>query len=178
MQQDVILVLDLGSEENPKIAREIRALGVYSEIHPHDLTAAELNAIPNIRGVILNGGKNRIVDGVAIDASEAVYALNVPMLAVDHDAKSGEKLAAWPEDDAARASVLSAFIFDKCGCGKTWNTQNFIDDQIERIRRQVGEHGGNVEIDYVVDMEHAVVTRNKFQLNITEQNMTGEQCHA
>ena len=139
MQQDVILVLDLGSEENPKIAREIRALGVYSEIHPHDLTAAELGAIPNIRGVILNGGKNRIVDGVAIDASEAVYALNVPMLAVDHDAKSGEKLAAWPEDDAARASVLSAFIFDKCGCGKTWNTQNFIDDQIERIRRQVGD---------------------------------------
>ena len=139
MQQDVILVLDLGSEENPKIAREIRALGVYSEIHPHDLTAAELGAIPNIRGVILNGGKNRIVDGVAIDASEAVYALNVPMLAVDHDAKSGEKLAAWPEDDAARAAVLSAFIFDKCGCGKTWNTQNFIDDQIERIRRQVGD---------------------------------------
>ena len=139
MQQDVILVLDLGSEENPKIAREIRALGVYSEIHPHDLTAAELGAIPNIRGVILNGGKNRIVDGVAIDASETVYALNVPMLAVDHDAKSGEKLAAWPEDDAARAAVLSAFIFDKCGCGKTWNTQNFIDDQIERIRRQVGD---------------------------------------
>ena len=139
MQQDVILVLDLGSEENPKIAREIRALGVYSEIHPHDLTAAELGAIPNIRGVILNGGKNRIVDGAAIDASEAVYALNVPMLAVDHDAKSGEKLAAWPEDDAARAAVLSAFIFDKCGCGKTWNTQNFIDDQIERIRRQVGD---------------------------------------
>ena len=139
MQQDVILVLDLGSEENPKLAREIRALGVYSEIHPHDLTAAELGAIPNIRGVILNGGKNRIVDGVAIDASDAVYALNVPILAVDHAARSGEKLAAWPEDEAARAALLSDFLFDKCGCGKTWNTQNFIDDQIERIRRQVGD---------------------------------------
>ena len=139
MQQDVILVLDLGSEENPKLAREIRALGVYSEIHPHDLTAVELGAIPNIRGVILNGGKNRIVDGVAIDASDAVYALNVPILAVDHAARSGEKLAAWPEDEAARAALLSDFLFDKCGCGKTWNTQNFIDDQIERIRRQVGD---------------------------------------
>ena len=53
MQQDIILVLDLGSEENPKIAREIRALGVYSEIHPHDLTAQQLSAIPNIRGIIL-----------------------------------------------------------------------------------------------------------------------------
>ena len=139
MQQDVILVFDLGSEENPKIAREIRALGVYSEIHPHDLTAAQLAEIPNIRGIILNGGKNRVVDGVAIDASDAIYALDVPVLAVDHEAKLGEKLAAWPADDAQRSALLSAFLFDTCHCGKTWNTENFIEDQIARIRRQVGE---------------------------------------
>lgn len=139
MQQDVILVFDLGSEENPKIAREIRALGVYSEIHPHDLTAAQLAEIPNIRGIILNGGKNRVVDGVAIDASDAIYALDVPVLAVDHEAKLGEKLAAWPADDAQRSALLSAFLFDTCHCGKTWNTENFIEDQIARIRRQVGD---------------------------------------
>ena len=139
MQQDVILVFDLGSEENPKIAREIRALGVYSEIHPHDIKASDLAAIPNVRGIILNGGKNRIVDGVAIDANEAVYGLNVPILAVDHPAKKGEKIAAWPQDDAERAALLSDFVFNKCGCRKTWSTQNFIDDQIERIRAQVGD---------------------------------------
>lgn len=38
MKQDMILVLDLGSQENPRLAREIRSLGVYSEIHPHDIT--------------------------------------------------------------------------------------------------------------------------------------------
>ena len=139
MQQDVILVFDLGSEENPKIAREIRALGVYSEIHPHDLTAAQLAEIPNIRGIILNGGKNRVVNGVAIDASDAIYALDVPVLAVDHEAKRGEKLAAWPADDAQRSALLSTFLFDTCHCGKTWNTENFIEDQIARIRRQVGD---------------------------------------
>ena len=139
MQQDVILVFDLGSEENPKIAREIRALGVYSEIHPHDLTAAQLAEIPNICGIILNGGKNRVVDGVAIDASDAIYALDVPVLAVDHEAKRGEKLAAWPADDAQRSALLSAFLFDTCHCDKTWNTENFIEDQIARIRRQVGD---------------------------------------
>ena len=42
MKQDMILILDLGSEENPKIAREIRAMGVYTEIHAHDITAGEL----------------------------------------------------------------------------------------------------------------------------------------
>ena len=139
MQQDVILVFDLGSEENPKIAREIRALGVYSEIHPHDLTAAQLAEIPNIRGIILNGGKNRVVNGVAIDASDAIYALDVPVLAVDHEAKRGEKLAAWPADGAQRSALLSTFLFDTCHCGKTWNTENFIEDQIARIRRQVGD---------------------------------------
>ncbi len=43
-----------------------------------------------------------------------------------------------------------------------------------RISHSLDEHGGNVEIDYVVDMEHAVVTRNQFRLNITEQNLMGE----
>ena len=34
MKQDMILVLDLGSQENPRLAREIRSLGVYlSLIH-------------------------------------------------------------------------------------------------------------------------------------------------
>ena len=32
MTQDRIIILDLGSDENPRLAREIRALGVYSEI--------------------------------------------------------------------------------------------------------------------------------------------------
>lgn len=55
MKQDMILILDLGSDENPRLAREIRALGVYSEIYPHDITAAELAALPNVKGIILNG---------------------------------------------------------------------------------------------------------------------------
>ena len=38
MKQDMIVILDLGSTENTVIARDIRSLGVYSEIHPHDIT--------------------------------------------------------------------------------------------------------------------------------------------
>ena len=46
MKQDMILILDLGSEENPRLAREIRELGVYSEIHPHDITREERRPSP------------------------------------------------------------------------------------------------------------------------------------
>ena len=73
MKQDMIVILDLGSEENPRLAREIRALGVYSEIYPHDITLAELNALPNVKGIILNGGPNHVVDGVEIDACSDIY---------------------------------------------------------------------------------------------------------
>ena len=36
------------------------------------------------------------------------------------------------------------------------------------IRQSVNEHGGQVEIDYVVDMEHAVVARNRFSITIRQ----------
>ena len=134
MKQDMILILDLGSKENAKIAREVRALGVYSEIHPHDITLAEIKALPNVKGIILNGGPNRVVDGVEIDVSKEIYNCELPVLMADH---KGD--APWPEDDEARKQALSNFIFGVCGAEANWNMDNFIADQIELIRRQVGD---------------------------------------
>ena len=37
-----------------------------------------------------------------------------------------------------------------------------------RIRQNMGLNGGKVEIDYVVDMEHMVASRNKFEITVTE----------
>ncbi len=139
MKQDMIVILDLGSEQNTLIARDIRALGVYTEIHPHDITARQLAALPNVKGVILNGGANRVVDGVAIDASDAVYASGLPLLAVDHASRRAEAvLPEWPADEAERREALRTFVFDVCGAEANWNMDNFIADQIELIREQVG----------------------------------------
>ncbi|MFR1517736.1 MAG: glutamine-hydrolyzing GMP synthase [Clostridia bacterium] len=134
MKQDMILILDLGSEENPQIAREIRALGVYTEIHAHDISAAELAALPNVRGIILNGGPNRIVDGVEIDASEAVYKAGFPILSAAH-----KGAPEWPAGAAERKALLSRFAFDTCKADANWNMENFINDQVELVRRQVGD---------------------------------------
>lgn len=134
MKQDMILVLDLGSEENARLAREIRTLGVYSEIHPHDITLEVLRALPNVKGIILNGGPNRVVDGKEIDVSEAIYSSEIPVLLADH---KGEK--PWPSDPEARRQALAGFVFEKCGAQANWNMDNFIADQVELIRRQVGD---------------------------------------
>ena len=137
MKQDMILILDLGSDKNPALAREIRALGVYTEIHPHDISAAGLAALPGVKGIILNGGPNRVVDGVSIDAGEAAYNSGLPILAVDHPGHAG--LDCWSEDEAARRAQIEQFVFGTCGAEKNWNMDNFIADQVELIRKQVGD---------------------------------------
>lgn len=139
MKQDMIVILDLGSTENTVIAREIRALGVYSEIYPHDITAEELKKIPNVKGIIINGGENNIVDGERIDVLPEIYTAGYPMLAAGHEfAKCEETYTQWPAEED-RQAILRAFVFDKCKAEANWNMKNFVEDQVELIRRQVGD---------------------------------------
>ena len=135
MKQDMIVILDLGSTENTVIARQIRDLGVYSEIHPHDITPEELGALENVKGIILNGGENRVVDGTPVEVSPKLYTLGYPMMAIDHPtAKCEKQFAALPNE-----AVLKSFLFDECKAEANWNMKNFVADQIEIVRRQVGD---------------------------------------
>ena len=135
MIQSMIAILDLGSSENARIAREIRNLGVYSEIYPHDITPEALKALPGVCGVILNGGENRVVDGVAIDVDAGIFDAGLPVMAVDHNSPAHPAdLEKWPEDTSA---ALDKFIAD-CGAQRNWNMDNFIADQVELLRRQIG----------------------------------------
>lgn len=140
MKQDMIVILDLGSTENTAIARAIRDLGVYSEIYPHDITPDELRALPNVKGVILNGGPNRIVEGKPIDVDPALYGLGFPTLAADHPGASCQTLPCWPKDPETFTAALKTFVLEKCGAQANWNMKNFIADQIDLIRKQVGTH--------------------------------------
>ncbi|MBR4940913.1 MAG: glutamine-hydrolyzing GMP synthase [Clostridia bacterium] len=117
MKQDMILICDLGNDENSALARAIRALGVYSEVHPHDLTAEELAALPNVKGIIINKGMAGVTPSAAFAES------GIPLI---------EAEGLVPEEE------LKSFVFDKCGCEANWNMENFISDQIDLVRAQVG----------------------------------------
>ena len=43
------------------------------------------------------------------------------------------------------------------------------------LKSRFNEHGGQMEIDYVLDMEHAFASRNKFHLTVKEQKQTGDR---
>ena len=140
MKQDMIVILDLGSHENTVLARAIRALGVYSEIHPHDITVEELKALPNVKGIIINGGPNNVIDGVAIDVNPEIYKAGFPIIAAGHDkALCDVKLPQFTDDEEAIKAAIKSFVFDTCKAETNWNMKNFVNDQIELIRKQVGD---------------------------------------
>ena len=41
--------------------------------------------------------------------------------------------------------------------------------ETRRITRFFNEHGGHLGVDYIIDMDHAVVGRNSFQMNVSER---------
>ena len=138
MKQDMIVILDLGSHENTTIARCIRDLGVYSEIKPHDITVDELNTLANVKGIIINGGPNNIIDGQEIDVVSELYTAGYPILAFEHRLAQVDNRT-YPANEDELKDILSDFVFNECHAEKNWNMKNFINDQVEIIRNQVGD---------------------------------------
>lgn len=135
MKQDLIVILDMGSTNNTVLAREIRELGVYSEIHPHDITVDELNALKNVKGIVLNGGENRVVDGKEVEVRPELYDMGIPMISIDYpQSKCKTQLTELPAQE-----TLKKFVFEECRAEANWNMKNFIEDQVELIRQQVGD---------------------------------------
>ena len=140
MKQDMIVILDLGSHENTTVARAIRALGVYSEIYPHDITLSELQALPNVKGIIINGGPNNVIDGVSIDVNHDIYNAGYPVISAGHDKALCEvKLPQFSNDEEAIKEAVRPFVFDVCKAEANWNMTNFVNDQVELVRKQVGD---------------------------------------
>ncbi|NBO75033.1 MAG: glutamine-hydrolyzing GMP synthase, partial [Gammaproteobacteria bacterium] len=78
---DRILILDFGSQYTQLIARRVRELGVYCEIHPWDAGDAEVRAFAP-KGVILSGGPESVTQKNSPAAPAAVFDLGVPVLGI------------------------------------------------------------------------------------------------
>jgi len=76
-----ILILDFGSQYTQLIARRVRELGVYCEIHPWDAGDAEVRAFKP-KGIILSGGPESVTAANSPRAPQAVWELHVPVLGI------------------------------------------------------------------------------------------------
>jgi len=212
---DEVIVLDYGGQYSQLIARRVRECGVFSELLPHHVGAAEV-ARRRPRGVILSGGPASVYADGAPPLESALLELGVPVLGICYGmqllalglggrvegaevgefgrsqlsvTETGRLLAGTPGEQSCWMShrdtvfappagftalasstaspvaafeseerriygiqfhpevvhtpygqrVLSNFLIDICGCEGTWSAASVIEEQIERIRAQVGD---------------------------------------
>ena len=76
-----ILILDFGSQYTQLIARRVRELGVYCEIHPWDVSDTDVSSFAPT-GIILSGGPESVTQAGAPAAPGAVFARGVPVLGI------------------------------------------------------------------------------------------------
>ena len=214
--QDLVLILDYGSQFTQLIARRVREAKVYCEIVPFDANIEDLVA-RRPAGIILSGGPASVTEHGAPNLPTALLELGVPILGIcyglqvltqtlggtvsastrreygrafmtfdpdevlfkglsenrtqvwmshgDHVstpaegfrviARSEDGIVAAVADDRRRffgvqfhpevvhtptgQTMISNFLFRIVGLSPTWTAGRFVEESIERIRRQVGD---------------------------------------
>ncbi len=76
-----ILILDFGSQVTQLIARRVREAGVFSEVHPYDVSD-EFIRQSGAAGIILSGGPSSVTEGDTPRAPQAVFEIGVPVLGI------------------------------------------------------------------------------------------------
>src|SRR5690625_973451 len=75
INQEMIVVLDVGGSANQLLTRRIRELGVYSELHANSLSIDKLKALQP-KGIILSG------EDQTMSIDPALFELGIPILGI------------------------------------------------------------------------------------------------
>lgn len=107
MQQQNVLILDFGSQYTQLIARRVRELNIYCEIHPFNHLPEN---VENFKAVILSGSPNSVRGNTVLHPDLSAIRYKKPMLAVCYGAQylahfSGGKVATSNTREYGRANL-------------------------------------------------------------------------
>lgn len=245
IKSEKILILDFGSQYTQLIARRIREIGVYCEIHSYLISDYEIKDF-NPNGIILSGGPNSVFAENTPRAPEIVFDLghivpvlgicygmqtmaeqlngkvkhadtheygfaqiniantqsklfeniknnlniwmshgdsvetlpsgfdisastkDTPIAAIEHSEKQLYGVQFHPEVTHSEQGeiLLENFVKKICVLSCDWTSENIIEDQIEKIRKQVGNNkvilglSGGVDSSVVAALLHKAIGEN------------------
>ena len=79
--QPTVLVVDFGAQYAQLIARRVREAKVYSEVVPHTISAADVQA-KNPVAIVLSGGPSSVYDEGAPTLDPAILELGIPVFGI------------------------------------------------------------------------------------------------
>ena len=135
-----LLILDFGSQYTQLIARRVREVGVYSEIHPWDMSDDDIKAYaPD--GVILSGSPESVNLDVPPRVSHTVFELGVPVLGICY----GMQTMAAELGGKVEASSHREFGYAEITPGDSSLFGDLSDSEDESVLQVWMSHGDRVE---------------------------------
>ena len=136
ISHDRLLIIDFGSQVTQLIARRLRELNVYCEIHPYQKVSDAFLAEFAPKAVILSGGPDSVMREGSPRPPQSVYQLGVPILGICygqqvmmHDlggrVEAGEHATAefgraYVSPAAERCDLLNGWFMDGTGREQVW----------------------------------------------------------
>ena len=80
--KDKIVVMDFLAPDVPMLATRILETGVDCEIVSSETTASEINALGNVKGIVLSGSPKSIMKSDALFIDRGIYKLGIPILGI------------------------------------------------------------------------------------------------
>src|ERR1700710_2562425 len=91
LHDEVIPILDFGSQYAQLIARRVREKGVFSELVRPDISVEELKKL-NPKGLIFSGGPSSVYEPNAPKCDPRIFDLGVPILAICYGMQLGAQI--------------------------------------------------------------------------------------
>lgn len=110
-EQEVLLIVDFGSQFTQLIARRLRELNVYCEIHPFQKINEKFISILKPLGIILSGGPASVLNTESPRVPPQIYNLKIPILGICYGQQvMMEQLGGKVEHGADTAEFGRAFV--------------------------------------------------------------------
>ncbi|MDM7458096.1 MAG: glutamine-hydrolyzing GMP synthase [Paracoccus sp. (in: a-proteobacteria)] len=112
-QHQRLLIIDFGSQVTQLIARRLRELNVYCEIHPFNLLTDDMLREMAPKAIILSGGPSSVTEDGSPRAPQAVFEMGVPVFGICYGqqvmmAQLGGAVEAGHDAEYGRAFIAPA----------------------------------------------------------------------
>lgn len=82
VNHETLLVIDFGSQVTKLIARRLRELNVYCEVHPYQNVSNQFLKDLSPKAVILSGGPSSVLDNKYPQPPKEIFTIGVPILGI------------------------------------------------------------------------------------------------
>ncbi len=152
MENEFVLIIDFGSQVTQLIARRLRELNVYCEIHPFNKVNDEFLKKISPKAIIFSGGPASVNNVNAPTPPLSVYNLGIPILGICYGQQIMMKMLGGSVISGSGTSEFGKSYINASKEGKNIKFLEglFLNDRKEEVWMSHGDHVASIPKDFKV----------------------------